>query len=147
MEWNPQRDPPEEEGGHETGSRRMTRIVLADSHREARRVRDCVRSLLLGRAEHCVTDVLLVADELVCDAMEFGGAPREVWLKITYGGSRFIIEARSADVASVGGPQRQVTGIGRMLLEQLTADWGVHRQAGSKTTWAAVNLTGDAAFA
>lgn len=119
------------------------RCVLTDSIEELARVRAWTRSVLAEQEnDTCTTDALLVVDALVTDALMCWSAPHEIRLKIVNAGTRLLIEVNSSyQPPPVRSNLLWSGATSRLLLEQLTVDWGVRRQDGAKTTWATVKLT------
>lgn len=85
--------------------------------------------------------MLLITDELVTDAFDFGGTAGEVRMRITGVGSGLLLEVDSTDLPTDARHPQRANGFGRLLVEELTADWGVHRHDGSKTAWAVLDLS------
>ena len=135
MTFTPRREPSGEGDDQETlaAPSATARLVLADSADEVAWVRTCLRSLLAASCEAVVVDALLAVDILVTDAFEFGQAPRVVHLQITGHGTCLRIEVDSADKSATTSQWHRTTGISRLMLENLTLNWGVHRGNERKT--------------
>jgi anti-sigma regulatory factor (Ser/Thr protein kinase) len=105
-------------------------------------VRRLVRAALRGREDGVVEDAVLVADELATNALRHGRGPRRCRVGVTGGGRRLRVEVddtapdRPAEVRS---PDR-FGGRGLILVDQLTASWGVRYHSRYKTVWAELPL-------
>ena len=104
-------------------------------------VRDLVRDLLTGRSGVVVEDAVLVADELVSNAHQHGDAPRHCRLELCEHGALLRIEV---DDTSLNPPRIRTPdnfgGRGLILVDRLSARWGVHHHAHHKTVWAELAL-------
>lgn len=126
--------------GRRVPSWSLASMEPAEALAEASRVRTWVRALLAGQREQRVLDVLLIADELVTSAVESGAAPRQVWVTLLDAGVRVRIEVDAIDRLTGGRHRPGVRGLGRLLLEQLTLDWGTDQHGEVTVTWAVLTL-------
>ena len=113
--------------------------VDSTSTREVRRL---VRDVLRGRRDVMVDDAVLVADELVTNALLHAAGPRRCRVDLAHDGRRLRIEVD--DAAPDRHPRLQTPdrsgGRGLVLLQRLTSAWGVQYHSGHKTVWAELAL-------
>lgn len=115
--------------------------ALTDAEKDLANVRAWARSLLIGHDQECVAEAVLVLDSVVTGAFSAERGPHEIRLTILGASSQLLIEvdAHYAPVTDGNGP---TTGeFAGLLLEHLTADWGLRCQERSQTIWAAIDLT------
>lgn len=102
-------------------------------------LRQRVRDMLSGRDDLVVDDAILVADELVTNALRHGQAPCRCRLTLTEQGRRLRIEV---DDAASTQPQTRTPdqhgGRGLALVDLLAASWEVQRCAPHKTAGSSV---------
>lgn len=103
------------------------------------RVRRLVRVLLGGHPSAPLDDAVLVADELVSNAIQHGHGPRTCRFTVLDGGRG--LRAEITDAGS-GEPHLRTPdntgGRGLLLVDRLANAWGVHWFSGHKTVWAEV---------
>ena len=106
-----------------------------DSPRRVRRwLRECLASWELDRPE-VVDPVVLVADELVTNAITHGGAP--ITLELWRAEHRVRLEVGDGGGGTVGSSSADPSYRGLRLVDTLTAAWGVDsRPGGGKVVWA-----------
>jgi anti-sigma regulatory factor (Ser/Thr protein kinase) len=102
-------------------------------------LRRLVRRLLGGHADVMTEDAVLVADELASNALRHGTSDRSCRLALFDRGRLLRIEVSdtSPRMPQFRTPD-QHGGRGLILVDRLTASWGVRRHAGHKTVWAEV---------
>lgn len=102
-----------------------------------RRVRQLVRELFGRQVGVLLDDAVLVADELVSNAIQHGQGPRSC--RLTLIGEGRGLRAEVTD-AGPGEPRFRTPdntgGRGLMLVDRLATAWGVHWFPGYKTVWA-----------
>ena len=94
-----------------------------------------------------LSDVLLVATELVTNAYDHGQGPLEIRMSHTVTPCRVRIEVDDSclDRPFVVGPaDARPRGRGMLIVDKLAADWGVreHTELGTKTVWAEMACEG-----
>lgn len=114
--------------------------VLVQVRRWAARALDSVDDAHLS-------DVLIVATELVTNAYDHGRGPSEIRMRFTPEPCRVRVEVDDGcpDHPEVAAPSPTTPGgRGMLIVEKLTAAWGVrdHRETGGKTVWAEVPCDG-----
>lgn len=113
--------------------------VLVQVRRWAARTLDEVDDADLG-------DVLIVVTELVTNAYDHGRGPSEIRMSRTPGGRcRVEVDDGCSAHPVVSSPSPATPGgRGMLIVEKLTAAWGVreHRETGGKTVWAEVACDG-----
>jgi anti-sigma regulatory factor (Ser/Thr protein kinase) len=108
-------------------------------------VRRCTIHTLGDLAEDHVSDVLLVATELVSNDYDHGHGPRQLRMSHTPVPCRVRIEIDDNSPDHPVVPRHQpvisVRGRGMLLVERLAECWGVEDQAetGGKTVWAVIS--------
>jgi anti-sigma regulatory factor (Ser/Thr protein kinase) len=115
---------------------------FADDPRSASKARAFVREHLIAHGlEKLVDDVGLVVSELATNAVRHAGTPFTVVLT----GARSSVEVGVQDGAC--GVPHQVTsgpldlgGRGLDIVDQVSCDWGVRAQEGTKSVWARFDL-------
>lgn len=122
-------------------------VVLGDDRGELARLREHVGEVLAGCAPEVIADGKLVTDELACQAMLTAVAPRMVRLRRDLRRERLRIEiladhprSRVLPADRVYDP-RSASLIGRVVLEQFCACWGVHVFHDHEFVWAEIALT------
>lgn len=104
-------------------------------------VREAVRTLLAPRSGVVVEDAVLVADELVTNALEHGRPPRRARFRVQARPGRLRIEV---DDCGPGGPYLRTPddrgGRGMTVIDRLATGWGVIDYARFKTVWAELPL-------
>lgn len=119
--------------------------TAAESLDDIARVRDRVRARLAGQRGVRIVDLLLIIDVLLTDAFDSGFAQRDLRLTITTSDSRLLITLDAVDApAAIGSTVTRSAG--KALLDLVSTDWGVHRQHGRKTSWAAIDAPGPLAL-
>jgi two-component sensor histidine kinase len=107
-----------------------------------RRVRELVRGLLDERLGVLRDDAVLVADELVSNAIQHGRGPRSCRLTLIGDGQGLRTEVTDS---GPGEPHLRTPdssgGRGLVLVDRLANSWGVEWFRGRKTVWAEL-LTG-----
>jgi anti-sigma regulatory factor (Ser/Thr protein kinase) len=102
-----------------------------------RRVRQLVRALLGGRLGVLRDDAVLVADELVSNAIQHGEGPRTCRFTVIDEG--WGLRAEVTDMGP-GEPHLRTPdstgGRGLLLVDRLANAWGVHWFGRHKTVWA-----------
>lgn len=120
-------------------------VETAPEPREVRRVRQEMEKVLLAwEIAHVVDDVLLVASELVTNAVRHAPCP-EIGFTATYGEGLLLIQVHDGSInppmlrhESVGNAE---SGRGLGLVHCLTRDWGWTPHAdGTKSTWALIDV-------
>ena len=114
--------------------------VLVQVRRWAARTLDRVDDAHLG-------DVLIVVTELVTNAYDHGRGPSEIRMNYAPRPCLVRIEVDDGSLAHpvVASPSlTRPGGRGMLIVEKLTAAWGVreHRETGGKTVWAEVACDG-----
>lgn len=122
------------------GGREVTRaaIDLHDLEAPQRAARRAIRQTLAGKAESEYTDdVVLVADELVGNAVEHAGAALDISLDVFVWG--VVVQVRDAgeDITAVPGAPPSADeydegGRGLFLVNILASAWGVQRDEKGK---------------
>ncbi|WP_338054721.1 ATP-binding protein [Streptomyces spiramyceticus] len=107
---------------------------------EVARVRDELsRCLVAWRIPRAIDDTLLVANELVANALVHT-AGDDIGLTATYGDGLLLVEVRDASdepPSPVADAGLDVCGRGLAMVHALSSDWGWTRRAeGGKSTWA-----------
>jgi hypothetical protein len=106
-----------------------------------RSVRQLVRDVLAGHAGITVDDAVLVADELVTNALRHGEVPRLCRLALIGHGRCLRIEV---DDASPREPKLRTPddtgGRGLVLVDRLASRWGFEHHEDHKTVWAELAL-------
>jgi hypothetical protein len=104
-------------------------------------VRDRVRAMLADRSGIVVDDAVLVADELVSNALRHGQAPRSCRLTMLHRGRRLRIEVEDASpqMPKIRTPDH-TGGRGLILVDRLATSWGFDPHGDSKTVWAELVL-------
>ncbi|MEU5695885.1 ATP-binding protein [Actinosynnema sp. NPDC020468] len=130
---------------HRSGADRETTDVSRDlgttSNREIRRL----VGLLLADHGVVAEDAVLVVDELVSNARRHGTPPRRCRL-LLHPGRRLRVEVEDSTSAHPRARTPDHTGgRGLLLVERLTAQWGVLHHAFHKTVWAEIALDRKAA--
>lgn len=104
-------------------------------------IRRLLRDLLSGHVGLIADDAILVADELVSNALQHGEAPRACRLIVVGNGSRLRIEV---DDTSPQAPRIRTPdhtgGRGLILVDRLASRWGFTHHYGHKTVWAELTL-------
>ncbi|HEX7303979.1 ATP-binding protein [Lentzea sp.] len=117
------------------GSGTRTTLDLGDGDGELRRARAWVRGQLEGLTADQAEDVVLVADELVSNALRHGSAPRRLLLVRDDGFLRFEVEDGSPAAARpTEGTIRG--GRGLTLVGALSSSWGQRSTGRGKVVWA-----------
>ncbi|MBB3053534.1 hypothetical protein FHS23_004588 [Prauserella isguenensis] len=118
-------------------------ITVNGTTDELSSARDLLRYTLADLPEEFVIDALLVADELITDTLRSSGGPALLHVRRTNGGYCLQIEVTTlgAKPPTVSlAEASQGLQVGRIILEQLAANWGVEQNASSTTTWAALDI-------
>lgn len=109
--------------------------------------RDAVRSLELGfRVESIVT---LLITELVTNSVRHADMPEnaELELRIEPTDSRLMAEVcdrgSGFHVRDAIEQQREVGGLGLLLVDRLSDSWGIERETHSTCVWFELDLAGD----
>ncbi|WP_280373328.1 ATP-binding protein [Nocardia wallacei] len=106
-----------------------------------RQIREAVRVMLTPRTGVVVDDAVLVADELITNALEHGQPPRRVRLRLRTCPARLRIEV---DDHGVGVPYLRAPddggGRGMTVIDRMATGWGVIDYTGFKTVWAEMPL-------
>ncbi|MBT2510324.1 ATP-binding protein [Streptomyces sp. ISL-98] len=101
--------------------------------------RDVSRVLAAWRIPRAIDDALLVANELVANALVHTGGDG-IELVATYGDGLLLVEVRDASdepPSPVADAGLDVCGRGLAMVHALSSDWGWTRRAeGGKSTWA-----------
>lgn len=104
-------------------------------------VRHLVREVLADCSGVMVDDAVLVADELVTNALRHGQAPRICRLTLLHHPRRLRIEV---DDASTREPRIRAPdhtgGRGLILVDRLSSRWGTEHHNDHKTVWAELDL-------
>lgn len=104
-------------------------------------IRRLLRGMLTGHGGLVADDAVLVADELVSNALQHGGPPRVCRLILVGDGERLRIEV---DDTSPQAPQIRTPdhtgGRGLILVDRLATRWGFTRHDSHKTVWAELTL-------
>lgn len=120
--------------GFSSFSRTLDRATTGD-------IRRLLRGLLTGHAGLGADDAILVADELVSNALRHGETPRVCRLIVTGNGGRLRIEV---DDTSPRDPVMRTPdhtgGRGLILVDRLASRWGCTRRHDHKTVWAELTL-------
>ncbi|GAB1513083.1 ATP-binding protein [Actinophytocola sp. KF-1] len=131
------------EGAHSddpglSGDNYISRTLDGAATSEVRRL---LRDLLSGHGGVIADDAVLVADELVSNALQHGGAPRSCRMFLTGDGARLRIEV---DDSSPRDPEIRTPdhtgGRGLILVDRLASRWGFDRHVDHKTVWAELTL-------
>jgi anti-sigma regulatory factor (Ser/Thr protein kinase) len=102
-----------------------------------RRVRQLVRELLDGHPGVLRDDAVLVADELVSNAIQHGQGPRSCRLALIDDGRGLLVEVTDSGPGAPAVRTPDATGgRGLLLVDRLTNAWGVRWFGGRKTVWA-----------
>lgn len=116
---------------------------LPASAKSAGVARDAVRSLQLGfRVESIVT---LLVTELVTNCVRHADIPEdaELELRIEPDASRIVAEVcdqgRGFQLRS-GGEQREIGGLGLLLVDRLSDSWGIEREGDGTCVWFELDL-------
>ena len=112
------------------------RLPLGRQRPSLAAVRHWVRQELSGEHPDCVSDVLLVANELVSNAYRYTSQPSFLGVVVTKSKIRIEIahDARAhPPLRKVARPQR---GYGLVLVARLSDRWGVDRAHGGTVVWA-----------
>lgn len=107
--------------------------------RELARVRGWARAMLPDLTADLLTDVVMVLDELVSNALRHARPPVRVRLRRRPGRLRIEIDDGSAIPATRRTPGSD-GGRGMALVEKCTAAWGQLRHGSGKTVWAELSL-------
>jgi two-component sensor histidine kinase len=94
-------------------------------------------SFVLDAAQ--LTDVVLVVNELVANAMMHGGRPDSLDVSSADGHVEIAVSDRNAGEPRIG-PPHATGGRGLSIVDVLTHAWGVRRDGDRKTVWARVLL-------
>ncbi|BCK56093.1 ATP-binding protein [Nocardia wallacei] len=104
-------------------------------------IREAVRALLAPRTGVVVEDAVLVADELVTNAIEHGQPPRRVRFRVQPRPQRLRVEV---DDCGPGVPYLRTAddsgGRGMTVIDSLATEWGVIDYTRFKTVWAELPL-------
>ncbi|MEU4805632.1 ATP-binding protein [Actinosynnema sp. NPDC023587] len=123
-------------GGDDGGSADVTRDLATTSNREIRRL---VADLLHDHGGVVTEDAVLVVDELVGNARRHGTPPLRCRLSVLP--RRFRVEVDDTDQHRPRIRSADDTGgRGMVLVERLTAEWGVLHRRTHKTVWAELEL-------
>lgn len=131
------------EGAHSedpglSGDYRISRTLCGSATSEIRRL---LRDLLSGHGGLVVDDAILVADELVSNALQHGAAPRSCRLILTHDGARVRIEVDDSSPRDPRlRPPDHTGGRGLILVDRLASRWGFDRHDSHKTVWAELTL-------
>lgn len=107
--------------------------------------RQWAREALADLGRDHLADTMLVATELVTNAYDHGGGPREVRMTRSYTPCLISIEVddSNTDPPVLGRSRHPTGGHGRglTLVDRLSESWGMtlHSTAGYKTVWARIN--------
>lgn len=113
-----------------------TEQTLTSDRRAPTTARESVRAACAPLAPHLLDDALLLVSEVVTNAVKHGHAP--VRLEVDCDGSGIVVAVEDGNPAM---PQprrrdhRRHSGRGLLLLERLSAEWGVRRTAAGKQVW------------
>jgi anti-sigma regulatory factor (Ser/Thr protein kinase) len=104
-------------------------------------VRRLVRDMLAGHSGITVDDAVLVADELVTNALRHGRAIRTCRLALVDRRPRLRIEIddTSPEEPRIRTPD-DLGGRGLVLVDRLASSWGVDHHDDHKTVWAELTL-------
>lgn len=104
-------------------------------------VRTGVRAVLTGRSGIVVDDSVVVAEELVANALLHGQAPRSCRLMLVHHGRHLRIEVddTSPQMPKIRTPDH-TGGRGLILVDRLATRWGVNAHGNHKTVWAELDL-------
>lgn len=119
----------------------QTGISCALDGTPTKTIRDRIRAAFPGRYGVIVDDAILVADELVTNALRHGQAPRSFRLAVLHHGRRLRIEVEDASPQQpkIRTPDH-TGGRGLILVDQLASQWGVDYHDDYKTVWAELAL-------
>jgi anti-sigma regulatory factor (Ser/Thr protein kinase) len=107
--------------------------------RELARIRGWARAMLPDLTADLLTDVVMVLDELVSNALRHARPPVRVRLRRRPGRLRIEIDDGSAVTATRRAPASD-GGRGLALVERCSAAWGQRRHDSGKTVWAELSL-------
>ncbi|EMD25923.1 ATP-binding protein [Amycolatopsis azurea] len=108
---------------------------------ELARVRAWARAELGDVTEAGLTDVILVLDELVSNALRHGERARQVRLLRRPGRLRIEVDDAGRTPATPRPPS-ETGGRGLSLIDACAAAWGQDLREDGKTVWAELDLTG-----
>ncbi|WP_328615436.1 ATP-binding protein [Amycolatopsis sp. NBC_00355] len=108
--------------------------------KELARVRGWARALLPDLTAELLTDIVMVLDELVSNALRHAKPPIRVRLRRDRGTLRIEIDD-SSPVAAIPKSPSLKGGRGMWIVEKTSAAWGQLRRPGGKTVWAELALT------
>ena len=122
----------------------LATLELDDEPGSGRAGRHFVRDQLLARgAIDIVDDALIVTAELLANARQHGAAP--VLVSVSGAAGRVRVGVRDASARTPVRPNRStsnMTGRGILLVEELSARWGVAIDERGKVVWAEFGLRG-----
>lgn len=96
--------------------------------------------MLGDRQDTVVEDAILVADELVTNALQHAAAPRRCRISLTGEQLRIEVDDAAPDRDPLPKAPDRTGGRGLVLVDQLTSAWGVEHHPDGKTVWAEVAL-------
>ncbi|AUY47790.1 ATP-binding protein [Streptomyces sp. CB01881] len=104
-------------------------------------VREALRSWHLADSPPTTDDIVLVAAELLSNAVRHGGGPRD--LDLTRHGDRLRVRVtdRSPEPPRLGTRRPgQIGGHGLVIVDRLAVRWGCYPDGGGKAVWADLPL-------
>ncbi|GAA1988606.1 hypothetical protein [Amycolatopsis minnesotensis] len=104
-------------------------------------VHTTIRTALCDLPAEVVKEASLLVEELIADAGRGGASPRGLELSRTVAPARLHISVtREKPRATTREPLSPEITVGRILVEELAADWGTSATETSSTTWAVFDL-------
>ncbi|MDQ1685771.1 MAG: hypothetical protein QOC82_2508 [Frankiaceae bacterium] len=110
--------------------------MLAPDERAPSMARESVRAACGSRFPHLIDDALLLVSEVVTNAVKYGEAP--VHLKVECEGDSIRVAVADANPTLPRTrrlDRRRHSGRGLVLVQRLSADWGVRRTEEGKQVW------------
>ncbi|WP_326954369.1 ATP-binding protein [Amycolatopsis sp. NBC_01286] len=108
--------------------------------KELARVRGWARAVLPDLTAELLTDIVMVLDELVSNALRHAKPPVRVRLRRNRGKLRIEIDDGSPTAAAPTSPSSK-GGRGMRIIEKTSVAWGQLRRPGGKTVWAELALS------
>lgn len=100
-------------------------------------MRGLVQELLAGcHGELPTADAVQIADELASNALRHGSAPRTCTITLSAGPRLRIEVADASPIDPRVRPADETGGLGLVLVDQMSAAWGVIHRGNHKIVWA-----------
>jgi anti-sigma regulatory factor (Ser/Thr protein kinase) len=109
--------------------------------------RSAVQAAVFGRSQRLVDDLIIIAGELVANALEHGMPPAALELMLDDSGTVLVSVLDGGPVIPLSPlpiAPGAVRGRGLAIVETLASDWGVLQTTNGKAVWARVADADDA---